>query len=117
MSITVLLVNVEMSISTQRFLDVPPYNLFTGSCSAVVRIPGLDEPHKLATDWQWRRKGEGEREFHDITDTSINNGSLTTLTYTEIMNGSVSYQCIFSLEGVDSISTYDTVTVFVVGKS
>lgn len=114
-SITVPMVNVVISSSTKRLLDVPPYNQFTGSCSGVVTIPGLDGPLRLSTDWQWRRKEEGKGEFSDVTDLSINNGFTSMLTNIEVRNGSVNYQCVFSLEGVDNISTYDTATISVIG--
>lgn len=114
-SISVPIVTVEMSSSTRRLLDVSPYNQFTGSCSATVTIPGLDGPLRLSTDWQWRRKEESKRDFSDVTDMSIDNGFMSTLTNTEVRNGTVIYQCVFSLEGVDNISTYDTATISVIG--
>ena len=107
--------NVEMTSSTKRLLDVSPYNQFTGSCSGTVTIPAVDGPLQLSTDWQWRRKEESEREFSDVTNMSIDNGFMSTLTITEARSGSVSYQCVFSLEGVDNISTDDTATISVIG--
>ena len=114
-SIAVPIVNVEMTSSTKRLLDVSSYNQFTGSCLAMVTVPGLDGPLELSTNWQWRRKEESEREISDVTDMSIYNGFMSTLTTTEVRSGSVSYHCVFSLEGVDNISTYDTVTISVIG--
>lgn len=104
-----------MTSSTKHLLDISPYNQFIGSCSGTVTISGVDGPLRLSTNWQWRRKEESKGEFSDVTDLSIDNGFMSTLTITEVRSGSVSYQCAFSLEGVDNISTYDTATISVIG--
>ena len=110
-------ITVGISSSTQRLLDVPPYNRFVGSCVASVSVDGLEGPAKVATVMQWQRKGESDSIFNDITDnTFINNGLMTTLQYDEAISGNVTYQCVSILEGVDNISNHDEITVSVVGE-
>ena len=108
---------LSISSSTIRLLDVPPYNWFEGSCTVSVTVPGLRGEVGLIGSWQWTRRGVEESQFNNITHTSINsNESTSTLYHNEVIEGSVTYRCIYSLEGVDDISKNKEVTVSVVGK-
>ena len=116
-SFAVPVITVNISSSTQYLLDVPPYNRFMGSCVANVSVDGLEGPVELAIEWQWWRKGEGESELSKLPDNNFtNNESMSTLSYHEVINGSVMYWCVSILKGVDNISNYDNITVSVVGE-
>ena len=111
------IVTVAIASSTTRLLDISPYNKFTGSCSVSVEVPELEGSLQLATRWQWRRKGAGDEEFSDIADIYFDTGNgVSTLDYVEVVNGSVEYQCEYSLEGVDSIYDSDEIAVSVIGE-
>ena len=85
---------------------------------ASVSVDGLESPVNVVTVMQWQRKGESDSIFNGITDnTLINNGLMSTLQYDEVISGSVMYQCVSILEGVDNISDHDEITVTVVGES
>ena len=112
-------VNVEISTSTTRLLDVAPYNQFSGSCSASVSVNGLtNDAIKLTRHWQWGRRREGETHFSQITSTAfiMSNTSISLIRNDEVISGSVTYQCVYSLEGLDDISSRDEVSVSVIGK-
>ena len=106
---------VAMSTSTNRILDVAPYNQFTGYCNASVNIPGLTDDNVvlLMTHWLWKKR-EGLGNYSDITDTSFISSNKTTSMLLQTVNvnaTNVTYQCVYSLEGVDHISANDTVSV------
>ena len=113
-------VMVAMSTSTNRILDVAPYNQFTGYCKASVNIPGLTDDNvvQLMRYWLWKRKIERETEFRDVAGASviISNVSDSVLHHYEVISGNVTYKCVYSLEGVDNIFASNEVTVSVIGK-
>ena len=118
-SSAVPIVTVEISTSTTHLLDVAPYNQFSGSCSASVSVNGLtNDVIKLMRHWQWRRRREGETRFSQITSTAFitSNTSISLIRNDEVISGSVTYQCVYSLESLDDISSRDEVSVSVIGK-
>ena len=91
-------VNVTMLSSTIRVLDVPPYNQFEGSCSVSVSVP------ELKRYWQWKRRGVGEGVLIGVPPSTVSsNSSWSSINYNETRGGTVTYQCIYILEGVDTI--------------
>ena len=106
--------SVTISSSTTRVLDVPPYNQFECSCSASVSVPGLGGEQRLARRWQWMRKGVGEEEFSSVPHFAVDS-SWSSVLHSETRSGTVAYQCVYSLEGVDQISASDQITTSVIG--
>ena len=106
--------SVTISSSTTRVLDVPPYNQFECSCSASVSVPGLGGEQRLARRWQWMRKGVGEEEFSSVPHFTVDS-SWSSVLHSETRSGTVAYQCVYSLEGVDQISASDQITTSVIG--
>ena len=108
-------VTLIMASAVTHLLDVSP---FVGSCTASVTVSHSQV--RLKGTWQWMRRGVGECQFNNITHTSmvsiIHNESMSTLYHDEIIEGNVTYRCIYSLEGIDNISNNKEVTVSVIGK-
>ena len=105
-------VSVRMTSPTIRLLDVPPHNVFEGSCSGSVSVPGLTGDPELKRHWQWMRRGVGEDEFSTVPSSTISsNSSHSVIHYEKTRSGSVTYQCVYTIEGVDSISASDQINI------
>ena len=110
-------VNVTMLSSTIRVLDVPPYNQFEGSCSVSVSVPGLRGEPELKRYWQWKRRGVGEGDLIGVPPSTISsNSSWSSIHYEETRSGSVTYQCVYTLEGIHNIFSGDQLSISVIGK-
>ena len=103
-----------MSSSTTRLLDVPPYNQFESWCSASVSVPGLTGEPLLSKKWQWKRIVVGEEGFSTVQQ-STSNSSWSSVQHSETRSGTVTYQCVYSVEGVDNISASERITASVIG--
>ena len=106
--------SVAIRSSTTRLLDVPPYNGFEGSCSASVSVTGLGGEPGLRRDWQWRRQGVGEEGFSSVPYFTVDS-PWSSVVHSETRSGTVTYQCVYYLEGVDRNSASDQITVSVIG--
>ena len=113
--------NVAVSIFSSVTLLLP-YNHFVGSCTASVTVSGLQSQEGLKGSWQWMRRGVGECQFNNITHTSTDSiihnesRSMSELYHDEVIEGNVTYRCIYSLEGIDNISNNKEIMVSVIGK-
>ena len=105
---------VEMTSSTVRILDVPPYNTFIGFCSVSVEVPGLEgHVQQFRGTWLWEKK-EGSNLFSKIHD--VGTSIVSKVVVNESSEGQVQYRCTYKLEGSDNINSTNEESISVIGK-
>ena len=73
---------------------------------------GLTGDPKLKGHWQWMRRGVGKDEFSTVPSSTISsNSSHSVIHYEETRSGSVTYQCVYNIEGVNSIMANDRINL------
>ena len=107
-----------MTSSTVRVLDVPPFNIFTGSCSVSVEVPGLEgRVQQPRGTWLWEKKSESSDIFSTVNEVQVmDNSTVSKVVMNEVSEDQVLYRCTYNLEGRDNINSIDKMAVSVIGK-
>ncbi len=116
------IIEVGVSPNTGRYLDIPPYNSLTLTCSTSITVRGVAKPLHMV--FQWRQGGCGSVEF-PVSPGHVSNSNLfgaqgsSVLSLTLTQPGCYSYTCVSSLDvtpASDVITGTHIVYITVVGE-
>ncbi len=113
---------MDVSPSTGRYLDIPPYNSLTLTCTTSITVRGGDTPLNMV--FQWRQSGNGS-EDSPVSTEHVSHSNLfgaqgsSVLSLNLTQPGYYSYTCVSSLDVTpanDVITSTHTINITVAGE-